>query len=123
MNVGQCSSQTITVKEKDSAIALGSGSLNVFGTPAMIAYMEGLALKMVQNDIPEGCDTVGIGINAKHIKASPIGSKITFTSTVSAIDGKKISYSIEAKDEKGETIGSATHDRFIVDKERFMNKL
>lgn len=66
----------------------------------------GLALKMVQNDIPEGCDTVGIGINAKHIKASPIGSKITFTSTVSAIDGKKISYSIEAKDEKGETIGS-----------------
>ncbi|MCQ2218241.1 MAG: thioesterase family protein [Paludibacteraceae bacterium] len=123
MEVGQSYTQTITVREQDSAVALGSGGLNVFGTPAMIAYMEGTALTMVKNDLPEGSDTVGIEINVKHCKASAIGSKITFTATITEIDGRRIAYAIEAKDEKGDLIGSADHQRFVVDKERFMSKL
>lgn len=123
MEVGQTYTQTIIVREQDSAVALGSGGLNVFGTPAMIAYMEGTALAMVKNDLPEGSDTVGIEINVKHCKASAIGAKITFSATITEIDGRRIAYSIEAKDEKGDLIGSAEHQRFIVDKDRFMSKL
>ncbi|MCQ2195034.1 MAG: thioesterase family protein [Paludibacteraceae bacterium] len=123
MEVGQTYTQTIIVREQDSAVALGSGGLNVFGTPAMIAYMEGTALTMVKNDLPEGSDTVGIEINVKHCKASAIGAKITFSATITEIDGRRIAYSIEAKDEKGDLIGSAEHQRFIVDKDRFMSKL
>ncbi len=123
MEVGQTYSQVITVREQDSAIALGSGTLMVFGTPAMIAYMENTALKMVESDLPAGSGTVGIEMNAKHTKASAIGAKITISAKITEIDGRRIAYAIEAKDEKGDLIGSADHQRFIVDAERFMSKL
>lgn len=123
MEVGQTYSQVITVREQDSAIAMGSGTLMVFATPAMIAYMENTALKMVESDLPAGSETVGIEMNAKHTKASAIGAKITISAKITEIDGRRIVYAIEAKDEKGDLIGSADHQRFIVDAERFMSKL
>lgn len=123
MKVGQTYSQVITVREQDSAIAMGSGTLMVFATPAMIAYMENTALKMVESDLPAGSATVGIEMNAKHTKASAIGAKITISAKITEIDGRRIVYAIEAKDEKGDLIGSADHQRFIVDAERFMSKL
>ena len=123
MHIGKTFTKTITVQDKDSARSLGSGGLDVFGTPAMIALMENTALLMVRADLPAGGDTVGIEINAKHLKASPIGAEITCTSTITAIDGRKISYAIEAKDNHGDTIGTATHDRFVVDMEKFMSKV
>jgi len=123
MQIGQTFTKTITVQEKDSARSLGSGGLDVFGTPAMIALMENTALMMVRDYLPEGSDTVGIEINAKHLKASAIGAEISCTATITAIDGRKISYSIEAKDASGDLIGTATHDRFVVDMEKFMRKL
>lgn len=123
MKVGQTYSQVITVREQDSAIAMGSGTLMVFATPAMIAYMENTAFKMVESDLPAGSETVGIEMNAKHTKASAIGAKITISAKITEIDGRRIVYAIEAKDEKGDLIGSADHQRFIVDAERFMSKL
>jgi fluoroacetyl-CoA thioesterase len=123
MEIGQTFTKTIIVQDKDSARSLGSGGLDVFGTPAMIALMENTALLMVRTDLPTGSDTVGIEINAKHLKASPIGAEITCKATITAIEGRKISYTIEAKDSHGDTIGTATHDRFVVDMEKFMSKL
>ncbi len=124
MQVGETLSKRMIVQEKDSARVLGSGGLDVFGTPAMIALMENTALDMLRNDLPEGSDTVGIEINAKHLKASAIGTAVVCTATITAIDGRKISYSIEAvEEESGKRIGTATHDRFIVDIEKFMSKL
>ena len=75
--VGLKAEKTITVAEKDSAKSLGSGGLDVFGTPAMIALMENVALDMIRPHLPEGSDSVGIMINANHMKASPLGAKIT----------------------------------------------
>lgn len=123
MEINQTFKQTITVQEKDSAKSLGSGGLEVFGTPAMIALMENTALLLVRPSLPEGSDTVGIEINAKHLKASPIGAQITCTATITAIDGRKISYEIIATDASGDTIGTATHDRFVVDVAKFMSRL
>ncbi len=115
--------KTITVQEKDSAKSLGSGGLDVFGTPAMIALMENIALEMIRPHLPEGEDSVGMMINAKHMKASLIGAKITGKARITAVDGKKVSYSIACYDESGATIGEAEHDRFVVTVERFMSKL
>lgn len=123
MEVGQIFNLPIVVAEKDSATALGSGGLDVFGTPALVAYMESAALKMVQNDLPDGSDTVGIAIDVKHVKASPIGAKINVSAKITAVEGRKISFDIVATDEAGDVIGSAVHDRFVVDKARFMSKL
>jgi predicted thioesterase len=123
MEIGQIYKQTITVQDKDSAKSLGSGGFNVFGTPAMIALMENTALLMVRPYLPEGSDTVGVEINAKHMKASPIGATITCEAKIIAIDGRKISYELTATDDKGDVIGTATHDRFVVDIQKFMSKL
>ena len=123
MEIGQIYKQTITVQEKDSAKNLGSGGLDVFGTPAMIALMENTALSMVRLSLPEGSDTVGIEINAKHLKASRIGEDITCEAKITAIDGRKISYELVATDKHGNIIGTATHNRFIVDIQKFMSKL
>ncbi len=123
MEKGQTFTQKMIVLEKDTALNLGSGGLQVFGTPALIAFMENTALQVIQKELPKGSETVGMEINTKHLKASPIGAEITCTATITNVDGRKISYEITACDAKGDTIGTASHDRFIVDAERFMNKL
>jgi predicted thioesterase len=121
--VGLKAEKKITVEAKDSAKALGSGGLDVYGTPAMIALMENVALDMIRPYLPEGNDSVGIKMNADHIKASPVGAKITCESTIFAVDGRKVSYHIVCFDESGDKIGFASHDRFVVDVERFLSKL
>ncbi len=121
--VGLESEKSITVQEKDSAKSLGSGGLDVFGTPAMIALMENVALEMIRPYLQEGDDSVGMMINAKHMKASPLGAKITCKAKVTAVDGRKVSYSLSCFDESGDAIGTAVHDRFVVGTERFMSKL
>ncbi len=123
MEVGQSLVQTFTVSEQDSAVAMGSGSLQVLATPAMVAFMENTAMKLVACDNPEGSTTVGTEINVKHLKASAIGSKVTVKATLSLIDGRKRAFYIEAEDENGNVIGTAEHQRFVVDIERFMSKL
>ena len=123
IKVGLTATKEIIVEEKDSAKSLGSGGLDVFGTPAMIALMENVALDMIRPYLPEGNDSVGIKINTDHLKASPIGAKIKCTAEVTAVDGRKVSYKIECLDESGDKIGFSAHERFVVDMERFMSKL
>lgn len=122
LETGLTYTQETTVELKDTAAVYGSGKLNVFATPAMIALMENTALKCIENQLETGKDSVGIEINAKHIKATAVGEKISCQATVIEIDGRRIRFSLEAKDETG-IIGTAVHDRFIIDPVKFMSKL
>lgn len=123
ISVGLSATKEIVVQEKDSAKALGSGGLDVFGTPAMIALMENVALDMIRPHLPAGSDSVGIKINADHLKASAIGARISCTATVTAVDGRKVSYDITCYDASGDKIGFAAHDRFVVDMAKFMSRV
>lgn len=123
MKEGDISKRQYIVAESDSAVALGSGGLMVFGTPALVAKMEQTALEMVKSDLEEGTDTVGIEINVKHVKATAIGKPVDVEAKIVKIDGRKICYEITATDDKGDVIGTAYHERFVVIKERFMSKL
>lgn len=114
--------QEIIVSKKDTALEMGSGNLEVFATPAMVALMENTSVKCIAKELEKGHDTVGILINTSHIKATGLGCKVWCKSTVANVEGKKISFEIEAWDEKGK-IGIATHDRYIINPERFMSKL
>jgi len=113
---------TITVTEKDTAARYGSGLIEVFATPAMVALMENTAQSSVLPFLPPGFVTVGIEIHVRHIKATPVGMKVSCKSTLTKIDGKKLSFQITAKDENAE-IGSAEHIRYIVDAEKFMDRI
>lgn len=113
--------QTITVLDSQTAAEYGSGLLPVFATPALIGLMENTAMKMIE--LPEGSSSVGISINMKHLKASPVGATITCTANIIEVDGRKYSFDIKAFDESGDLIGEAIHERFVVNIEKFMGKL
>ena len=114
-----------TIKEKvtpdKTAATVGSGLLPVYATPAMIALMEKCASECVAPYIEEGKSSVGTMLNVKHLAASPIGIEITCTATLTEVDGRRLVFSLEASDEKG-PIGEGTHERFVIDVERFMAK-
>jgi len=113
--------QEITVKENDTAIAHGSGSLPVFATPAMVAFMENTSVECIANDLDKKLDTVGIQINTKHLKATKVGKKVTCTAKLTEVDGKKLTFEIEAADEDG-PIGSSLHKRYVIDPIKFMER-
>lgn len=114
-------SQTV-VTSANTALALGSGDMEVFATPAMVALMENAAMLAVKDYLPEGSATVGTQMNTSHIKASALGATITASATLTAVEGRRLEFEVKAWDEKG-VIGEGSHTRFIVDRERFLSKL
>lgn len=112
----------ITVKKEETAAAYGSGLVEVFATPAMIALMEKTCLQSVLKYLPEGINTVGTEVHIKHIKATPVGKKVHCFSVLQNIEGKKLVFSVEAFDEEGK-IGEGTHTRYLIDVKSFMEKL
>ena len=109
------------VTENETAIKMGSGDLEVYATPAMIALMENAAKSSVIDELPNGYTTVGIDMNVKHIKSSPVGANIKCKATLLKVDGKKLFFDVEASDDKG-TIGTGSHIRYIVNAKDFMEK-
>lgn len=112
----------VVVDETNTAKAYGSGLIDVFATPAMIALMEKTAHRSIQSFLTEGIVTVGIEINVKHIKATPIGKQVKCYSTLQKIEGKRLYFTIEAFDQEGK-IGEASHIRYIVDAVKFVEKI
>ncbi len=111
----------VKVSHDNSALQLGSGDMEVFATPAMVALMENAAMRAVANALPEGSTTVGTAIQTTHIKASKIGAEVTATAELIEIDGRKLRFAVNACDDAG-VIGEGEHTRVVVDRERFMAK-
>jgi predicted thioesterase len=111
-----------SVTQNDTASSYGSGLIDVYATPAMIALMENTAQSSLKPYLPEGYITLGIEISVKHMKATPVGMKVRCESKLIKVDGKKLYFEINAWDEKGQ-IGSGSHIRYIVHGEEFMKKL
>lgn len=122
MNIGLTYTSTTVVNNNNTAKALGSGDMDVFATPAMVALMENAAMNAVAPHLEEGQTTVGTQISTSHIKASALGATITATAVLTAVDGRSLTFTITARDGEN-TIGEGTHTRFIVDRERFLSKL
>lgn len=122
MEVGLKYESTVVVSPSNTAATLGSGDMDVFATPAMVALMENAAMLAVAAHLPEGSATVGTQMNTSHIKASPLGATITASAELTEVEGRKLTFAVKAWDEKG-AIGEGVHTRFVVDRERFLSKL
>jgi predicted thioesterase len=120
--IGKTATATATVTEKNTERAVGSGSLDVFATPMMVALMERAACECLAEALEPRQTSVGTSVDIEHIAASPLGAVITATAMVADIDGRKIEFEVAANDSKGE-IGYGKHTRVIVDGERFMEKV
>ncbi len=111
----------IVVDESVSARRAASGEMDVFGTPFMVALMEKTADESVRPYLEEGCATVGTVVNIKHLAATPMGMEVYATSELLEADGRRLVFKVEAYDEAG-LIGEGLHERFIIFKDKFMEK-
>ena len=101
---------------------MGSGDLDVFATPAMVALMENAAMKAVADALPEGSTPVGAEMNVTRIKPSGLGAAIVATAVLTGAVGRKLTFNAGARDAEGR-IGEGSHIRYAVDRRRFMEKV
>jgi len=113
---------TTTVDQTNTALAMGSGNLGVFATPAMIALMEQAACAAIAHGLQEGQSSVGTAISVQHTAASPVGAQVSATATATAVNGRQIDFDVVAHCGESE-IGRGTHTRFVIDAARFMEKV
>ena len=112
---------TDRVSENNIAKTLGSGSLEVYATPAMTCLMEKAATEALEPLLADGWTTVGISLDVQHKAATPVGLIVRAEAEVTAVEGRKITFRVRAFDDK-EEIGSGVHERFAVLKEKFLAK-
>ena len=122
ITVGLKGERAFVVEEKHTAYHLGSGGVHVFSTPSMVSLMEGAAVNAIDPLLPEGQMSVGIEISAKHLAATPIGKRVRAEAEVIDVDKRRVMFTIKAWDEH-ELIGEATHTRFIIDLDRYTQRL
>ena len=121
LNKGIKNTITIHVTQDKTAKVMGSGTLDVFATPAMVALMEQTAAQSVQDLLDDGITSVGTKINVEHLSADPVGIEVTCQSTLVEVDNRKLCFDIVVSDKHG-IVGKAYHERFLIKSESFMTK-
>lgn len=118
---GITNEKSVAVIIENTALAMGSGTLRVFATPAMIALIEGCCAESVEDQLGEGMTSVGTKVDIEHVAASPLGASILCKSKLVAVDGRKLDFDVEVYDNT-DLIGKGKHTRFIVDADKFVTK-
>ena len=105
-----------------SAARVGSGLVDVFATPMLVALIEQTCYESVLPHLEEGQGTVGTLVNVSHLSATPIGKRVWCDSELTEVDRRRLVFCVKAYDEAG-LIGEGTHERFVIDTEKFMAKI
>ena len=121
IKVGMRGEADTLVEREDTAREVGSGSLLVYATPCMVALMEGAACEAIAEALGEDYTSVGTELNISHISATPVGLEVRAVAEVTAVEGKVITFHVEAYDEAGK-IGEGTHKRVVVNSQRFLDR-
>lgn len=121
IEIGTEYSVSTVVDETNIASKAKSGALPVFATPCMVALMEQAAAELLQKYLNGGSTSVGIQMNVSHLAATAVGATVTATAKVTAVDRRKVDFTVTAFDNAG-MIGKGEHSRFVVDTEKFMAK-
>jgi len=121
IQVGLAATATITVDDHLLATAMGSGSVAVLATPAMVALMEAAAVNALEPVMSAGQSSVGIALDIRHLAATPRGRRVRARAEVIEVQGKKVTFQVQAWDES-ELIGEGTHTRYVIDVARFMQR-
>jgi len=118
LNPGLTGTAELVVGTEHTAPSIGSGLVPVLATPVMINLIEAAALEAIEHLLPAGHQSLGIHLDIRHFAATPIGMRATATAELIAVDGRTLSFRVEARDEK-EPIGDGSHQRVVVNVARF----
>jgi fluoroacetyl-CoA thioesterase len=111
----------MVVTEADTADRWGSGLVPVFGTPVLVGLMEGAAVRALADHLPPGRTSVGGRIDVQHLAPTPVGMRVRARAELLEVAGRRLAFRVQAWDEV-EQIGEATHERFVVDQGRFVER-
>jgi predicted thioesterase len=112
----------LVVAAEHTAPRVGSGRIAVLATPVMINVIEAAALAAVEHLLPVGHQSLGIHLDVRHFAATPVGMRVTATAQVTGVEGRTITFRVEARDER-EVIGDGTHQRVVVNVARFDDRV
>jgi predicted thioesterase len=115
---GETGTASLIVSDEHTAPRVGSGKVAVLATPVMINLIEAAALAAVEHLLPAGYQSLGTLLNVRHIAATPVGMRVKASAVVSHVEGRTISFTVKAEDEK-ELIGEGTHERVVVNVAKF----
>lgn len=121
LNPGIRGQQSQLVTPENTARTMGSGTLDVFATPALVALAEKTCWMSVASELDEGCGSVGTRLELEHTAPTPVGMTVTCDSELTAVEGRKLVFRVTLHDEKG-TVGSGVHERFVINNEKFAAK-
>ena len=119
---GMAGERTAAVTDNLTARAMGSGSLEVYATPAMIALMEAAAVAALDDVMAEGQTSVGVALDVQHVAATSLGANVRARAEVTEVEGRRVKFHVQAWDDK-QLIGEGIHTRVVVDVARFMSRL
>ena len=121
LETGICGEQSVRVSAENTAKTMGSGTLDVFATPALVALAEKTCWQSVAPALEAGSGTVGTKLELEHTAPTPVGMTVTCHSELVAVEGRKLTFKVTLADEKG-PVGGGTHERFIIFEEKFAAK-
>jgi fluoroacetyl-CoA thioesterase len=116
--IGREGRAELLVGEAHTAPRVGSGRIRVLATPVMINLMEAAALDAIEALLPDGHQSLGIRLDVTHNAATPVGMRVVATARLVGVEGRRLKFEVEARDEK-EPIGGGTHERVVVNVARF----
>ena len=123
LTAGRRAEITVMVGEQDTAIALGSGDVPVLATPRLLALAEAATVQAVDGALAPGQTSVGTSVRLQHTAASPVGMRVTVVAELTAVDGRRLTFRVEAIDAAGTVAGLGTVERVVVDRDRFLARL
>ncbi len=115
---GLSGSAELVVAEEHTAPRVGSGKVGVLATPVMINVIEAAALAAIEHLLPAGHQSLGTRLDVRHVAATPVGMRVRASAEVTKVEGRTVSFRVEARDER-ELIGDGAHDRVVVDVAKF----
>ena len=115
---GLSGSVELVVGEEHTAPSIGSGKVRVLATPVMINLIEAASLKAIEHLLAPGYQSLGTHLDVHHVAATPVGMKVRATAVVVEVSGRKVSFTVEAKDQV-DVIGHGTHERVVVNVAKF----
>lgn len=121
LKTGICGKKEILVDETVTAKAIASGLLDVYATPCMISLIEETAWTSIQDELEDGQGTVGTSLNIRHLAATPVGMHVRCETELTEIDRRRLVFTVSVFDDC-QKIGEGTHERFVIDNERFLKK-